>query len=169
MTPLSQARLKEVLHYDASTGTFVWRKREGGARGIATFNAQFAGKSAGNYSKYVDIRVDGRLYRAHRLAWLYCHGTLPPLIDHKNSDRYDNRLDNLRVADKQTNGANRTESSNNKLGRKGINWNPRRNAFEWSVKRGLTRVRGRTKTLEDAVAAQHCASLKLYGEFTPRL
>lgn len=53
---------------------------------------------------YVRIKIQGRNYRAHRVAWLYSYGEWPDgQIDHINGDRSDNRIENLRVA---TNGQN---------------------------------------------------------------
>ena len=41
-------------------------------------------------------------------------------VDHKNNDRLDNRLNNLRVVTRQQNSMNRKKQSNNKCGYKGV-------------------------------------------------
>ena len=96
---LTQARLKEVLIYFKTTGQFKWRVRQGTAK---------AGEIAGSNARgYLRIHIDGRDYFAHRLAWLYVHGHMPPfLLDHKNHNKADNRIGNLRLATKAQNAQN---------------------------------------------------------------
>lgn len=97
---LTQARLKEVLKYDRKTGVFTWRVR--------TTNRVHVGDVAGSpEGKYLAIKVDGRRYRAHRLAWLYVRGAWPKAdIDHRNGRHRDNRISNLRDASRSLNMLN---------------------------------------------------------------
>ena len=102
MTGLTQERLKEVLAYEAETGLFFWvnpPKNHGRLRNY----------TAGNITTgYVLIKIDGQKYKAHRLAWLYMHGSWPPGdLDHINGCPLDNRIANLRVATNPQNQANR--------------------------------------------------------------
>ncbi len=87
---LTQERLKEVLSYNPETGIFT---RNPGIRG---------GEKVGTNSHgYVSIMVDGYLYQAHRLAWLYMEGYMPEQeIDHISRKRDDNRWCNLRVVNR---------------------------------------------------------------------
>jgi hypothetical protein len=67
------------------------------------------GKVAGTLADgYINISIDGTVYRAHRLAWLYVHGVFPKEIDHKNRIRSDNRISNLRVVTRTRNNFNRS-------------------------------------------------------------
>lgn len=52
------------------------------------------------------------------------HKTIPfsSEIDHKNRDRFDNRLCNLRIVDRFTNNLNRCTNKNNTSGFKGVAW-----------------------------------------------
>lgn len=114
-TTLSQERLKELLNYDPKTGLFTWRVR----RGMAV-----AGSVAGNKNQtgYVHIHVDNKPYKAHRLAWLYVHGSFPAdLIDHVNGIRDDNRVANLRPVTYSENVENQVRTrANNSLGLAGV-------------------------------------------------
>jgi hypothetical protein len=48
----------------------------------------------------------------HRFVWLLKHGTLPPILDHINGDRQDNRIANLRPATPSLNAINRKTRRN---------------------------------------------------------
>jgi hypothetical protein len=115
---LSQSRLQELLQYNEETGIFTWRIHAGN---------RLSNSIAGSLCKrgYFDISVDGKNYRAHRLAWLYVYGNFPiGVIDHINGIKSDNRLVNLRDV---TNAKNllsfRKVSSNNTSGFLGVSKN----------------------------------------------
>lgn len=114
-TNLTAERLRELLRYNPETGVFTWRVK----RGIA-----LAGSIAGNKNRngYVNIYVDNRPYRAHRLAWLYVYGSFPKQdIDHINGVRHDNRIANLRDVSTSHNMMNqRRARTDNKLGLLGV-------------------------------------------------
>lgn len=113
---LELARLKELLHYDHETGLFVWAK--------SNSNRALAGSIAGrrqNSNGYKEIQIDGRLHKAHRLAWFYMHGEWPDQIDHMNGDRTDNRISNLRSVTIEHNNHNQKSAhKNNKTGLLGV-------------------------------------------------
>lgn len=113
---LTQLRLKELLHYDPVTGHFTWI--------VANSNRAPAGTPAGrtgNSHGYCPIGIDGKRYRAHRLAWLYMTGEWPPEhIDHINGVRSDNRWHNLRAATLKENNRNMGLQRNNAAGYKGV-------------------------------------------------
>jgi hypothetical protein len=88
---ITQERLRELLSYDASTGVFTWVK--------PPTPVVKAGMVAGalQKTKYLRFMIDGRQYFAHRLAWLYVHGSFPAnQIDHMDGDKTNNRIENLR-------------------------------------------------------------------------
>lgn len=90
---ITQERLKELLHYDPETGVFT--------RKVRTSNDVKVGDIAGSMTAdgYIRIRVDGRRYLAHRLAWFHVYGTWPEdQLDHISGVRDDNRISNLREA-----------------------------------------------------------------------
>ena len=101
MSELTQARLKELLHYDPLTGLFTW-KVTNSVRAMAGTVCK-----AKTSDGYIRIGVDGVRYKAHRLAYLYMLGVFPPKgVDHKNGVRSDNAWENLRPADQKINSHN---------------------------------------------------------------
>lgn len=97
---LTQTRLKELLHYDPTTGVFTWRV----TRGRTAKKGDIAGAAE---KRYWAVSVEQRRYRAHRLAWFYVTGHWPEAdVDHRNGDRRDNRLDNLRPTTRTVNMQN---------------------------------------------------------------
>ena len=107
---LTAERLRDLLHYDPETGVFTWR--------IGASKRVRAGDIAGfvNGTGYWLIGVDGRKYRAHRLAWLWVYGAWPSKdLDHIDGCRNNNRIFNLREATISENRQNQREArSNNK-------------------------------------------------------
>lgn len=158
MTELTQARLKELLHYDADTGVFTW---------IA--NTIRIGRVAGGLDKngYVLIHIDGKRRKAHRLAWLYINGEFPTqYIDHVTCIRSDNRLSNLREASKSENEHNRHKYSNNKAGFKGVSWHAASQKWQSCIKvNGKQKHLGLFDVAEIAHKAYCEAAKELHGNF----
>jgi hypothetical protein len=156
---LSQARLKELLSYDPETGLFKRRESRGG---------QNEGDVAGavHDDRYVIVGVDGQRYLAHRLAFLYVKGYMPPYVDHEDGDGFNNKWCNLREATYSQNGANAKLNKNNTSGHRGVKWEPSRNRWRARIKHQNKLIElGRFKDLESAVTARLEAENRLFGEF----
>lgn len=114
---LTQLELKQLLNYDPATGIFTWKNNL--PNGI--LSGTIAGCDDG-YG-YIVLTIKGRVYRAHRLAFLYMEGLFPSeLVDHKNNNRSDNRFSNLRKATHSQNGINKNIMKNNTSGFKGVSF-----------------------------------------------
>lgn len=123
---LTQERLKELLDYDPDAGIFTRR---------IAMNGHRAGETCGtvHFEGYIAIKVDGRSYMAHRLAWLYVEGRWPRReIDHVNRSRSDNRWCNLREATRGENQQNRSVRRDSKSGYPGVTWD--RAAKKWRAR-----------------------------------
>jgi hypothetical protein len=114
---LTVERLKELLHYDPETGVFTRKLLRGAKR---------AGAIAGsaNWKGYICIHINGRNYRAHRLAWLYVTGNWPyAQIDHVDRDKANNKFANLREATNKQNHENLDRRrKDNTSGHRGVYW-----------------------------------------------
>jgi hypothetical protein len=159
--------IRALLDYDPLTGAFTWRHREGESRGARYFNTRFAGKPAGTVSSdgYLMILLGGIPRSAHRLAWLVVTGNWPETeIDHRDVDKLNNRFDNLRLATRSQNNANRPAQRNNKTGFKGVSRN--KNKFVAMIKvDGRPRWLGSFDTPQEAHAAYFKTAQERHGSF----
>ena len=66
------------------------------------------GHSVGSISKrgYKILFLLGKFWGIHQLIFVYHHGYLPNLIDHEDTDKLNNRVENLRDLDKIGNALN---------------------------------------------------------------
>lgn len=154
---ITQFELKELLYYASDTGVFNWRTNR---------PHRPEGAVAGSFHStgYVHISINRKLYKAHRLAWLYVHGSFPLTgIDHINRNKSDNRVCNLRLANQTENNRNTALRKDNTSGVKGVSWSIR--AKKWVVQIGSlngARLQASYTNFEDAVAARQDAE-RIYG------
>ena len=88
---ITQAKMKEVLHYDPLTGVFTWIVSRGFIK---------AGKVAGGAEA---INFDGKRYSKKRLVWLYMTGVYHrgPIFS-LNGNNADYRYGNLSLKNTKT-------------------------------------------------------------------
>ena len=82
---LKHEYLKKILQYEEETGLFYWKER--------LSIRVTVGAVAGHISKvsgYVELRIHGKMYRGHELAWFYKTGEFSKFVDHRNNIRHDN-------------------------------------------------------------------------------
>lgn len=136
---ITQQRLKELVKYIPETGEFF---RDG--RKIGYDNGR----------GYLKASIDNKEYYLHRLAWLYSYGEFPELIDHKDQNKSNNKIENLRAATNSQNLHNRGVPVNNKSGHKGVHYIESRNKYLSSITiNSKQQYLGIFKTIEEAV---HC-------------
>lgn len=158
---MDQATLKSLLDYDPEAGIFRWKAKLGSRAVI--------GAAAGTLMDhgYVRISVDGHRYYAHRLVWMYVHGRWPdPEVDHANGVRHDNRLANLREADRHQNGANLPLKRNNTSGIAGVSWDRKTGKWAAYIMRERRKIGlGYHDDIFNAAAARRSAGRRYFGEF----
>lgn len=155
---VTQERLKTFLNYDPETGLFTWLVPVGQAKRNKT-----AGRM--NHNGYCQIGLFGARFSAHRLAWLYVFGEWPSnSVDHINGDRSDNRIANLRLANRSQNGANSRAPSKSKYG-KGVRLRSRGKFQAYVTSMGHQHHLGLFDTPQEAAAAYLRKATELFGEF----
>lgn len=161
---LMVSRLRALLSYDPETGVFKWKARSSPQSQIVI------GAVAGykHHTGYLSIKIDGRDFLGHRLAWLYSYSEWPEdQVDHKNTNRSDNRLDNLRAS---THGQNRA-NSNGGLGvaqLKGASISHRKGHVMWRgqfIRNGKRQHLGYFETADEAHNAYRQSAQRHDGEF----
>ena len=150
-------RLLELLDYDSKTGVFVWK--------IAVSRGIKVGQVAGTLGPqgYVRIGIGGTQYRAHHMAWYFVYKVWPKQLDHKDRDRSNNAIDNLREATNSQNQGNRT--IDNVTGYKGVTRKGNRYTAQITINYVNTYL-GSFDTPEQAAEAYKQAALAHFGEFT---
>jgi len=173
---LTQERLKELLHYNPDTGIFTHKKRtpdmfspkgKRNAEGCCNnWNSRYAGKECGGYndSGYIVIGIDYRLWRAHRLVFLYMEGALPSkLVDHINHVTDDNRWCNLRAVDHLGNTRNMSIPKHNTSGIMGVCWDKHHKTWNAKISYMNKTVNlGQFKKKEDDIRRRQAANIE-YG------
>ena len=154
---ITKHQLQELLSYDPDTGVFTQIKARQKVR---------VGDVAGGVKNhgYVVIKINGKFYQAHRLAWLYVYGEFPiDALDHINRIRNDNRICNLRLATNADNVQNKSVFRNNTSGSTGVTWDKRSKKWKAyiSVRREKT-ILGYFTNICDAVAARKAADPKFH-------
>lgn len=93
---ITQQELKRLFIYEPETG--ILRSRRTGK----------ALKADIIHNGYARKKIGRKNYLIHRLAWLYTYGKWPKdQLDHKNRNRLDNRIKNLREVTNRENAQNK--------------------------------------------------------------
>lgn len=154
---MDQARAKELFDY--LDGKLIWKERH---------SQRLAGSEAGwiESNGYRRIRTKEGLFLAHRIVWLWHGRNLPEFLDHIDGDPSNNKIENLRAANKSENGRNCKLHRQNKSGAKGVFWNEQ--IRKWSVScrvNGKQRHFGCYEDFELAELVAMEARNKYHGEF----
>lgn len=159
---IDATRLRQLVHYNPESGLFTWiAYSRPGVR---------VGDNCGRISRqgYHEIRLDYRLYRANRLAWLYMSGEWPTSdVDHINRDKADNRWCNLRIATRSQNSANVALSARRSTsGYLGVTFDKSREKWRAQIRLAGRKVNlGRYNDPVEAAKVYDAAAEREFGQF----
>lgn len=159
----AQQELREIFGYDPETGALWFLDvRVVGLRIVATSHAHRDG--------YRIVRLPGtrRWLRAHRIVWKWMTGEDPVGdVDHINGDKADNRWENLRLATRSQNMANRGSPRRRRSDLpKGVTYCPQTGRYRASLTVNYKTIRlGRHDTPEQAHAAYCTEVARRFGAF----
>ena len=112
-----------------------------------------------NSKGYKHIRINNKFYLVHRLIWTLLNGDLEDtvLIDHRDNNKLNNLISNLRIATYSENGMNKCIAVNNTSGVKGVYFYKN----NWYAQIGFNskRVKIKCNTFEEA-----CSQIKILKE-----
>ena len=163
---LTAEQIRAALDYNPYTGLFRWRYRHNMSN---AWNGKHTGQPAGsNGSECVKILINHRMYKAHRLAWVWMTGEWPTgLVDHIDGNPTNNIWGNLREATHIQNTANAARLwRHNTSGFRGVHWNTKRQV--WTARifhKGTVSYLGRFATPSEAHEAYVKAATAIHGEY----
>jgi hypothetical protein len=126
----------------------------------------FAGKIVGNFKTPGEARRITNGPSVHRLIYYIHHGWVPRIIDHKDGNTRNNRIENLRAATEEQNQANSKRAKNNTSGFKGVSYHKPTGKWTSSIRlHNKAKYLGKFDTAEEAHAAYCAAGERLRGEY----
>jgi hypothetical protein len=126
-------------------------------------------KAGFNTKGYKRVKLGGKCINIHRLV---AQAFIPnqhnkPCIDHINTNKADNNVNNLRWVTNQENNYNKPIQTNNTTGAKGIRFVKKANKYEVYISYNNKRYNiGLFDKIEDAVKARQKKANELFKEFT---
>lgn len=179
--------INECFEY-REDGNLIWKRRPlhhfTSNTNKNRFNTARAGSVAGYFNLRTDskqedfgyqrvgITVDGevRHYKVHRIIWFMHKGYFPALVDHKDNDTRNNRIENLREGTHKKNCYNLKTPINNTSGYKGVSKtnDPKRRRIPYRASieyNGYIFGLGSYSCKHEAAHAYNLAAKLLFGEF----
>lgn len=153
--------LLRLFSYAPKTGIVRWRARPRRSRVVIGSEVKST-----NVKGYRRVNIKGKSYRLHLVIWKMVTGRDPENeIDHRDTNKTNNRWVNLREAERHQNGSNMGLTSRNTSGFKGVTRVP---SGKWKASiryKGVLIHLGHHETREQAHAAYAAKARELLGEF----
>lgn len=157
---MTALEVRRLFTYESNTGVVRWAVHNGPVK-----PGDVAG-CLGRDGRW-HIQFAGRSILRSRLVWLYMTGKeTAKEIDHKNHNKADDRISNLREANRSQQLANRRQMGNNTSGYRGIYFDTRKQ--RWAARISIFGKRKRLGTYatpEEAFKVVDEEGRAAYGEF----
>lgn len=133
--------------------------------GYAIVDQRFAwiDKYSWHFSNYIKTHINGKHVRMHHMVLQPPGGGYE--VDHINMDRFDNRRENLRIATRSQNSANKGPHRDNKSGFKGVSRHSSSGKYQWQLRVGSIRVSGLQEDPGQAALQYDIACIQLQGDY----
>jgi hypothetical protein len=140
-TPEQLAQIERLVRYDPDSGVVHW------------IDGTVAGKPTTR--GYLRFNFDCRWSYLHQLVWWLTHKEWPTALDHKDRNKLNNQISNLRQATNSLNSLNRGILKNNTSGHTGVYFRKRSGRWEaYGTLNGRRIGLGVYKSVEQAVEAR---------------
>jgi hypothetical protein len=159
MRELTQEYLQELFDY--KDGCLYWKNDRNTVK-VKNKRAGYVHTQTG----YRRLSINHYPYLEHRIIFLHQFGYLPKCLDHKDGNRENNNIENLRPATYVENMHNRKLNKDNKSGIKGVWYVPSRQSWRARIRsKNLLVFCKYYKTLEEAEKGIKQARAELHKEF----
>ena len=166
--------LRKLLRYEPDTGKLFWQERErdmfNSNRAQSSWNKRFSEKQAFNILTnlgYLGGHLLGKTYKAHRVIWAIEMGKWPPQeIDHIDGDKTNNKMCNLRLANRSQNNANTVSRKNSSSKYLGVHFVNRNKKWCAAIRKDRkTNFSGYFECEIEAAKAYDARAKELHGDF----
>jgi hypothetical protein len=154
----TEQMIKDCLRYEPETGLLYWKHHWSKSQLIGTkVTSKFT-------SGYYRVKINGRSFRQHNISWFLHYGKWPAgVIDHRDGDRSNLRIENLRDTDTFGNARNKASASN--TGFKGVSVKKNGRYSATITPNSEYQHLGTFNSAEEAARAYDAAALQHFGEF----
>lgn len=157
---LTYAIVRKLFDYNPNDGVLRWK--------INISKNIKVGTAAGCVDRYGYIRtkINGNIHPNHRIIYLWWYGFLPEIIDHIDTVKTNNFINNLRECTISQNGWNSNISAANTSGVKGVTWHKQANKWQAQIQVDKKSIYlGLFKNIELAELTVKNKRSEIHGEF----
>lgn len=155
---ITQARVHELFDY-REDGVLLWKQTRG-----CSLKGNVAGWKMPN--GYFNAQVDKKNYGIHRLIFMWHYGYFPKEVDHVDNNPSNNKIENLREANRTNNCQNTRIRKTNKSGCKGVSWFKKYSKWIAQIQVNKKKMNlGYFDDPKEAAEAYKEAAIKNFGKF----
>ena len=148
---ITQKKLQDIFYY--IDGILI-KKRSGKKVGVKP-----------DPNGYGVVKLNGQVYKAHRIIFKFVYGYLPDMLDHRDGNKMNNNITNLRPATAQENQRNAQLRVDSTSGATGVSFSKGKwRAYIYVDQKQINL--GRFLVKELAVEARRKAQTEYFGDFS---